>query len=166
MNGDEAIRWTVRLAMALYVVSLAMQGLARDRAARLTWTVGCFAYLAHVACAFHFSHHWSHAEAYASTAQQTFAVTGLDWGGGLYANYAFTLVWIADVCWWWAGIERYRERPGAATRLIHGYLAFIAFNATVVFVAGPVRWIGLTATMLLAILWTRQVLTSARDKHV
>jgi len=97
--GDLLTRWTVRLAVALYLVSLLLRLRAGGRharlaAARLSWTGGCFAFLAHVAAAFHFAHHWSHGAALAATAERTAEVVGWHWGGGLYANYAFALVWL------------------------------------------------------------------------
>src|SRR5262245_22322917 len=99
-------RWTVRVALALYVLGLALRIGARGSRPRLTgarfaWTAGWLLFLLHVACAFHYYHDWKHAVAYQATARQTAEVVGLDWGGGLYANYAFTLLWAADVCWWW-----------------------------------------------------------------
>ncbi len=45
---------------------------------------------------------WSHAAAYAHTATQVAAGVGLNWGGGIYANYAFTALWLVEVGWWWA----------------------------------------------------------------
>src|SRR5579862_2549129 len=99
-TGEILTRWTVRVAVVLYVASLATRGYS-PHWSRVAWTVGCLTYLLHVVCAFEYYHHWSHDEAYAFTAQQTATVVGLDWGGGLYLNYAFTLVWLADVVWWW-----------------------------------------------------------------
>ena len=161
-DGDLAIRWTVRVAMALYVMSLVLSGLAGTRqswlvAARLAWSLGCLAYLAHVACAFEYAHHWSHPDAYAATARQTEEIVGLKFGGGLYANYAFTLVWMLDVCWWWAGIERYRARPRWVAWTVYGFLGFIAVNATVVFPTGAIRWFGIGACVLLAAVWGRRL---------
>jgi hypothetical protein len=36
-----------------------------------------------------------------------------------------------------------------------GALAFVVFNATVVFEAGPIRWVGLVASMALLGMWIR-----------
>jgi hypothetical protein len=150
--GELLTRWTVRLAMTLYVLSLAVRGRSQPWS-RFAWTVGCGLYLLHVACAFEYYHNWSHAEAYASTARQTAAAVGLDWGGGLYANYAFTLVWLADVCWWWLDGASYLARPRLVTWVVHGFIGFMAFNATVVFARGFSRWCGVAACLLLAFLW-------------
>jgi hypothetical protein len=150
--GEPLTRWTVRIAIVLYVAALAMR---RDapRASRLVWSGGCLAYLLHVAAAFHYYHHWSHAEAYESTAKQTNDVVGLDWGGGLYVNYAFTLVWIVDVIWWWIAEKRYLTRPRVVEWAIQLFLGFIVFNATVVFASGFSRWFGISACILLTLVW-------------
>src|SRR5215471_9659500 len=111
-TGELLTRWTVRVALALYVLGLALRVRATGHRtwldmARLCWTAGCLAFLLHTAAAFHFYHHWSHRAAYEATARRTAEVVGLDWGGGLYANYAFAALWTADVCWWWLSPERY-----------------------------------------------------------
>jgi hypothetical protein len=146
-HGELLTRCTIRIAMALYVASLATRA-NWPRLSRCAWTAGCAFYFAHVACAFAYFHHWSHAEAYALTAQTTAAVVGLDWGGGLYINYVFTLVWIADVCWWWTD----RPRPRWIGWTVQAFMGFIAFNATVVFASGFSRWFGIAACVLLALI--------------
>lgn len=149
MDGELLTRWTVRIAVALYIAGLATRS-------RLAWTAGCGFYLLHVACAFAYYHHWSHDDAYASTARQTYDAVGLDWGGGLYLNYAFTLVWLGDVVWWWIAPTQYQQRPRALSWLIHGFLGFIAFNATVVFATGVSRWLGIAGCVIIAIAWWRE----------
>jgi hypothetical protein len=57
--------------------------------------------------------------------------------------------------WIWWSPETYRRRRRGITVAIHSFMAFLFFNATVVFVSGWVRWLGLTATVALAILWFR-----------
>ena len=34
------------------------------------------------------------------TARQTAAVYGVAWGGGVYVNYLFVGVWLAELLWW------------------------------------------------------------------
>jgi hypothetical protein len=143
--GELLTRWTVYLALALYATALAIRCLAAGRrpalqGARLAWTGGCLAFLAHVGCAFQFYHGWSHARALAATAERAAEVVGLAWGGGLYANYAFGLLWAADAGWWWLRPDGYRRRPAGLEGAVQGFLGFMAFNATVVFGAGAVRW--------------------------
>lgn len=128
----------------------------RDRSARLAWTVACAFYLIHVWAAFQFDHGWSHTAAYEHTAVQTAHVTGIRWGGGLYFNYLFTIVWIADVLWWWRGLTLYRDRPAWVSASIHWFFAFMFFNATVVFATGFVRWVGVAATLALGAMAIRR----------
>jgi hypothetical protein len=113
--------------------------------------------VAHVVCAFAFFHEWSHRQAYAHTAAQTHDVVGWDWGGGLYFNYLFTVVWIADVTAWWCC----DEPSGASTRpvqtAVHVFLAFMLFNATVVFGPWFWKWIGAAVGLFLMLLrWHRR----------
>jgi hypothetical protein len=134
------------------VLSVALWLKHRDPAARITWTLGGAFYLAHVAAAFQFHHHWSHLAAYQETARQTAEVFGANWGGGLYFNYAFTLIWIADVFWWWrTGLDGYRARPRWVTGTVHSFFGFMFFNATVVFGSGFMRWFGVASMLILAV---------------
>jgi hypothetical protein len=153
--GQALTLWTIRVAAGLYVAAVAGWLARRDRSSRAAWTAACGFYLVHVAAAFHFYHAWSHAAAYRETARQTAAVFGVNWGGGLYFNYAFTAIWIADVLWWWRGLEAYRRRPRWVTAAVHTFFAFMFLNATVVFAQGGTRWFGVAATTLLCVLWWR-----------
>ena len=140
--GGQLTFWTARLAMFLYLLGLAVRLLhvrGRLNLARSMWTAGFAVFLLHVACAFHFAHHWSHADAYAATGRRTAEFIGVDWGGGLYFNYAFMLVWSADVCWYWLALRAYETRPWAVAGGVHVFMAFMAFQATVVFAGGLVR---------------------------
>jgi hypothetical protein len=148
-------RWSARIAIAFYVASLAVRRRS-PRWSRVSWTAGCLAYLLHVACAFEYYHYWSHATAYEATARQTADVIGLNWGGGLYLNYVFTLVWFVDVLWWWTSMQSYLARPRPIEWAVQGFLGFIAFNGTVVFAAGFGRWLGIAACGLLGVVLIRQ----------
>jgi hypothetical protein len=151
-GGELLTRWTVRAALALYVVTLVLRLAApgRRELARAAWTTGCVLFLAHVAAAFHYFHGWSHGDAYRETARQTGEMVGTYWGGGLYLNYLFTLAWAADVAnWWWRGTKGYAARPRWIDLLLHGFMVFMAFNAVVVFESGLVRAAGVAATVLL-----------------
>lgn len=142
--------WIIRLALVAYFVALAELLLtAQSRRARLAWTIGALACVAHIGLAMHFQHHWSNAAAYAETARQTREIIGLDWGGGIYINYLFAAVWLADAAWWWCSPASRVARGMWLSGLIHGFLAFIIFNATVVFKTGPLRWTVLAACLAL-----------------
>lgn len=125
----------------------------RDAAARIAWTAGCLLYLAHVAAAFEYRHHWSHTAAYESTAQQTADVFGVDWGGGLYFNYVFTILWIADVFWWWrAGLDRYCARRRSLHLAVQIFFAFMFFNGAIVFGSPLMLWLGSASILILIVI--------------
>lgn len=148
--------WTTLIAYAAGVMTFAIsRGRVKwDFTARLLWTLASIALLAHVASAFYFYHGWSHSAAYQDTARQTDEVVGINWGGGLYVNYALLILWIVDVVWWWsAGLETYRNRARIISVAWHGFLIFIVFNATVVFGNGFARWAGLLMCVSLGVVW-------------
>ena len=158
-SGEFVTRLTVWIVLAGYIIGIAVLAFSRKRpkwesAARLIWTVACVSLLAHVASAFHFYHGWSQESAYRETARQTAEVTGINWGGGLYINYAVILFWVIDVTTWWRrGLDAYHRRPRLLVVLWKAFLIFIIFNATVVFKTGPLRWVGVCISLALACLW-------------
>jgi MFS family permease len=139
--GEILTRATIGIALAGYAAGAVVYALSCNRkkwdeTARLAWTVACIGLLAHVICAFHFYHEWSHASAYRDTARQTAEVFGLEWGGGLYINYAFLLGWVIDTLWWWRGLEAHRSRPWPLVLAWRAFLLFIFFNGTI----GPIAF--------------------------
>ena len=154
--GELLTHWTVRIAFGLYVLALAVRlagrpSAARDRCFRLCWTAGCLAFVIHVACAFHFFHGWSHADAYRETARQTQELTGVASGFGLYLNYAFLIAWLLDAACIWR-VAAYASRPRWVSVASNVFFAFMWFNATAVFPTGPTRWVGVAAFVLLTVL--------------
>ena len=152
---DFLTRSTVWLSIVAYTAGCVMFArVVLDRWTRLAWTIGCAALLAHFICAFQFVHAWSHTLAYGDTARQTAEVFGIDWGGGVFINYAVALLWAGDVVWWWiAGLSSYRRRPWLLTLIWHGFLIFIIFNATVVFGHGLTRGLGLIVSLVIVLSW-------------
>jgi hypothetical protein len=143
--------WTVRGAMALYAVALVLR--RREDLARLLWTAGCLLLWVHVGLAMHYVYRWDHALMVSETARQTFEVTGWRSGVGVYFNYAVMLLWAADVAYWWgAGHRKYFARAGWVTLGVHLFLAFMVFNAAVVFVRGPARWVAAGIAVIVVIL--------------
>src|ERR1700722_13132423 len=104
----------------------------RGRLSRWLWTFAWLTYLVHLAMAFHYAHHWSHAEA----VRHTEAVSGF--GPGIYVSHFFTLAWTADVAWWWLMPVHYARRPAAIGWCWHAFMVFVIFNATVVYEDGPI----------------------------
>jgi hypothetical protein len=159
ISGEFLTRSTVWMSILAYTIGCVVFATALrqpdlDRWARLAWTIACAALVAHFICAFQFYHAWSHDSAYLETARQTAAVFRINWGGGLFINYAVVMLWTADVAWWWfAGVSSYRRRPWLLTLLWHGFLIFIILNATVVFKDGLTRWLGLLVCLTLVLSW-------------
>jgi hypothetical protein len=156
MSAEEFLtRSTVWISILAYTIGCVLFARRQsDSAARFAWTTGCVALVAHFICAFQFYHAWSHESAYLDTARQTAAVVSLNWGGGLFINYAVAILWSIDLGWWWfAGLNSYRRRPWVLTLLWHSFLIFIIFNATVIFKDGPARWLGLFVCLSLVLSW-------------
>jgi hypothetical protein len=158
-SGEFLTRGTIWISILSYALGCVVFAMASrqndlDRWVRLAWTVGCAALVLHFICAFQFYHSWSHESAYVDTARQTAEVVKINWGGGLFINYAVASLWFADVAWWWlSGVTSYRRRPWVITLIWHSFLIFIIFNATVVFKDGITRWIGLLVSMTLCLSW-------------
>jgi hypothetical protein len=159
-EGEFLTKASVWLALIAYAMAMALNLEARGRdswrqAARWVWTLGCAFFVTHVLFAFGYFHHWSHAEAYRETARQTAALTGWNWGGGIYFNYVFAAGWIADVLWWWLSPRTFVQRPKWVTASWQGFFFFMVFNGAIVFGHGPVRLMGTAVCLLLAALWWR-----------
>jgi len=133
------------------------------RVARWLNTVGCAAFLAHVAAAFHYYHQWSHAVAYADTVRQTAEFSGWNWGGGLYINYVFALVWLGETVWSWVSPTSYLHRTNWITWIVRGFFLFMMFNGAVVFVRSGMKWFGLILCLALLICWWRKRMVDPPD---
>ncbi len=160
MGGELLTRLTIWITFIGYTAGSLLFAVSRSRhfdsATRIAWTVAVVGLLAHFIFAFEYFHFWSHSHAYLETARQTNEVFRVNWGGGLFINYALLVLWIVDVGWWWkGGIESYRQRSRGIVLAWHSFLIFIIFNATVVFKTGVVRWIGLLMTVLLTVAWSQ-----------
>ncbi len=155
--GDAATRNTARVALGWYAAAATLMLLLRPdewqiatkrgARARWCWTLGWAAYVVHVAAAFHYHHGWSHGRAF----EHVRSVSGV--GEGVFVSYLFTLLWTVDVAWWWVRPSGYAARPVWVDRSLHGFMAFVVFNATVVYESGPVRWAGAALAEELARLW-------------
>jgi hypothetical protein len=158
-SGELLTRGTVWLALSLYVFAEAMRaGFLGSRAewwARWLSTLGALVFAGHVAAAFHHYHDWSHAAAYAETARQTAEFSGWNWGGGLYLNYFFTLLWLTDVGWWWVSPQTRASRSLGFDRAGRAFFLFMIFNGAVLFVRNPMRWYGLIICLILVVCWWR-----------
>ena len=164
MTGPDELltRGTAWAALWLYAageIHRSLQGGSATSGAVRWWsTLGCGTFLMHIVCAFQFYHGWSHAAAYADTARQTAALLGRNWnwGGGLYVNYLFALVWLGEMTWSWCRPGGYVKRPRWLTHGVRGFFLFMIVNGTVVFVQGPMRWVGLCLCLVLLVSWSRR----------
>jgi hypothetical protein len=118
---------------------------ASDLLARASSTAGLALALVHVFLAFHFVYAWDHEAAVTATARQTAAVVGWGWRGGLFVNYVFLGLWLADVCWWWADPGSHLSRPPRLERARLSLFTFMFVNAAIVFAPAPGRLAGIAA---------------------
>jgi hypothetical protein len=141
------VRGTMILATAAWAAGevLMRRSHRSDRLARGVWTAGVVLSLLHVVLAFEFVYRWDHARAVAATAQQAEAVFGRGWGGGIYANYVFLLLWCADLCWWWAAPDARLARSKRIEAARVGVFLFMFVNGAIVFASGAGRLAGIAA---------------------
>ena len=118
---------------------------ASDLLARASSTAGLALALAHVFLAFHFVYAWDHEAAVTATARQTAAVVGWGWRGGIFVNYVFLGLWLADVCWWWADRGSHLSRSPRLELARLSLFTFMFVNAAVVFAPAPGRLAGIAA---------------------
>jgi hypothetical protein len=147
-----ALYSTIWAALVLFV--LAQHG--RRHVPAAPWTgpanaIGLALCLLHIVLAMGLVHQWSHAAAVRATAAQTVAVYGLDWGGGVYVNYLFVLVWALDA--WLSRRRDWLSDAPLARWSIRLFYAVVIFNATVVFARGSLRIAGLALVTALLFAW-------------
>jgi hypothetical protein len=161
--GDDLTRNTVRVALLFWFPAVSiMLGLddagrrtatTAGKAARLCWMLAWLAYLVHLATAMHYYHGWSHADAMQHVEQ----VSGF--GPGIFFSHLFTLLWTADVGWWWLDRDAYARRLAWVDRALHTYMVFIIFNGTVVYETGVIRWAGAVMFAVLGVGLVSRLLT-------
>jgi hypothetical protein len=144
-------------AVAGAIVAWAASQAVRDwQVARLWWNLGALLMVAHSAVAFLVFYSGSHAAALAATARQTAALMGVAAGAGLYVNYAFLTLWVADATWWWAAPASYLRRRSAVGATIRGVFFFMFLNGAVIFADGWMRVLGVAACAAVAAAWVRK----------
>jgi hypothetical protein len=137
-----AVFGTIAAATLAWAIAECCRVLGRQLAlARFVWSAGAAAMLIHSASAFAIIYDGSHEVALAETARQTAALTGVNSGSGLYANYAFLAIWIADAAWWWLGPAHRGRTAGAGWARLALFL-FMFVNGTVIFADGWMRVLG------------------------
>jgi hypothetical protein len=135
------------VALGCYAASLTTLALERcpSPLPRRLWSLGCLSYVAHMILAFEVAYDWSHANAVADIAVQSESISGVRASWGIWINYAYGLVWLADLgIWWRLGEIGYRNRPRWTHWAVHGFFLFMLFNGGFIFVERWTRWIGLS----------------------
>ncbi len=134
---------------------------------RSAWMVGALLMLVHSAAAFVTFYEGRHEVAQIATMQQTRALTGVEFAGGIFVNYLFLAVWIGDAAWWVVAPGSYMTRARTVSYAIRGYIFFIVVNGAVVFADGWARILGAAAVILVIAAWflkrssPRDVITTA-----
>lgn len=150
-----ALYVTIWVALALFAAGEVGRSGRRAVPAPWAWWVslaGLMLAAAHFVLAFDVRHGWSHASAVRDTARQTAAVYGLDWGGGLYVNYAFLGVWALDL-WRWKLSARGTPRSQFPTWLARAFYVVVILNAAVIFATGWRRGLGAMLVAALVVAW-------------
>jgi hypothetical protein len=152
---DVAVRGSIGAATVSWAAAewLRWRQPERDAAARALWTAGAVLTTLHVIAVFQYIHHWSHDAAIADTARQTAQLTGFNWGGGLYVNYAFIALWVIDAALWWRDRLSYARRSAVHRNGLLAIFLFMFVNGGIVFARGTARAIGVAGVS--AVLWAR-----------
>jgi hypothetical protein len=153
-----ALYATIWIALAGFVAGEA--GKHRPAMARWAWPMslaGALFCIVHIVIAMGSHHQWSHEAAVTATAQQTAAVYGLEWGGGVYVNYVFVAVWLGELWWWRARPGEYFMRSAAVRWGLRVFYFIIIVNAAVVFASPRSRPLGAVLTAVLVASWLHRI---------
>jgi hypothetical protein len=164
MFGTSVVRATILVATVLWAWAevLKIRRPAVVEPTRRVWTAAFGFALLHAVAAFQVAYGWSHAAALVDTARQTAAVTGLSWGGGIFANYLFLALWFADAVWWWVAPAAYLRRPLRVERTRLAIFLFMFLNGAVIFAGNAARAAGAPAVAAVCMTW----LLDARRRSV
>jgi hypothetical protein len=147
------VRGTMILATLAWALGEAlMRRSARsDRWARAIWTVGIALALIHVVLAFQLVYAWNHEAAVAATVRQAADRFGWGWRGGIYVNYVFLALWLADVCWWWLAPAAHASRSARLETARLALFVFMFVNGAVVFASATGRVVGIASVTVVLI---------------
>lgn len=147
--------WMVWLSL----VAFAAGELAKSRRLAGAWSIsatGAILLAVHIVLAMAVRHGWSHASALEATARQTSDMFGLNWGGGVYVNYVFAAVWIAELFVWRQWPEGYTSRPDWLKWSLRAFYFVIIVSAAVIFATGWRRWMGAGILAVLVASWIQR----------
>lgn len=139
------VRGTMILATVAWAIGEVALRQSRDNLARGAWTAGVALALVHVLLAFTFVYDWDHEAAVVATVRQAADRFGIGWRGGIYVNYVFVAVWLADTIWWWLAPSSRAARPAWVEQIRFAFFLFMFVNGAIVFAAGIGRVVGVAA---------------------
>lgn len=146
ITRDLLVRGSAWLSFVFYLLTLiGWTKRVQPWLLRWFWTLAWGIFVIHVCLAFHLVHHWSHGAAWEATRVQG----GI--GDGIYFNYLVLVVWLIDVAWWWLWPQRHLTQNRWLSGIIQGFLAFMWFNATVVFAHDYLWIVGTLGFLLLGV---------------
>ena len=159
MSGTAIVRATMLMATVVWawVEVLKIRRPGQVDPARRLWTAGIALALIHAVVAFDVAYQWSHEAALIDTARRTAAVTGVAWGGGIFVNYLFLAIWVADGLWWWAAPVAYLRRPVALERARLALFVFMFLNGAILFAGNAARAVGIPAVVTVCMTWALDV---------
>ena len=155
MWGTAAVRATMLLATIVWAWAevLKIRQPRQIEPARRLWTIGLVLALAHAVVAFEVAYQWSHEAASIDTARQTAAVTGIVWRGGIFVNYLFLALWLADALWWWIAPVSYIRRSVRMERARLALFVFMFVNGAIVFAGPTARAVGVPSVAAVYLTW-------------
>jgi hypothetical protein len=143
------VRGTMIVATVAWAVGEALMRSPRSqRLARAIWTMGIVLALIHVVLAFHLIYAWNHEAAVLATVRQAADRFGWGWRGGIYVNYVFLALWLADVCWWWIAPTSHASRSRRIETARLALFVFMFLNGAVVFASGTSRLVGMASVVV------------------
>ena len=122
---------------------------------KVVWSTACLFAAVHAYLALSDVHQWNHQHAFDHIANETERVLGFRFGYGVYFNYLFVIVWIADVIWLWSSPESYQKRSNRLSSAFHLFLILIMVNGAVVFRDGLPRYLGTVVIASILVTWWR-----------
>ena len=148
---------TIWIALALFAAGELEPGISRSLrpAARILFLLGALTCVVHIVLTMSNVHGWSDAAAREATAAQTNAIYGIRWGGGVYVNYVFVAVWIADALQRLRAPASLARRSRALVWTLRAFYFVIIVNAAVIFATPGRRWMGMALCVLIAAAWSR-----------
>jgi hypothetical protein len=147
--------WTIWIALLLFCAGEFGRRRSRCEGSSAGWAwwaflAGALLCAIHIGIAMRAAHAWSHESAIAATARQTQAVYGVNWGGGVFLNYAFVAVWLLEA-WRWRRRPAGKRDARVITWMTRVFFLVMILNGAVIFAAGTRRIAG--ALLVLWLLW-------------